>query len=260
MNRVDRRIGLLFAGFVVLLSAAIARASYLDVVKSNTLKSAAQTEQAQLITTPAQRGTITDRNGLVLALSESTDEVIANPRLIADPQKSAHQIAGLLGMSESKVQADLTKPHTGFVPLAFDVPAANATLIHNMRINGLSFQQVQRRVYPRSITAAQVLGWVGYYATSANGRRSSFRPDGIGEGGLEYQYNRQLSGRDGLERIVNDAVGQPISISQLRPTVPGKTLTLTIDSQLENEVEQVLAGVGATYAPKSRDGDRRQPR
>ncbi len=247
--RIDRRIGLLFAGFVVLLCAAMARASYLGLVKSGSLKEAAKTEQVQRVRTPAQRAEITDRNGLVLALSESVDEVIADPKLIKHPLQVASRIAPRLGLAESKVYADLTKSGTGYVPLALDVPAADATEIQNMRINGLSFDQVQQRVYPRAFTAAQVLGWVGYYG--AGGRRSRLEPDGVGQGGIEYLYNRQLSGRDGLQRIVNDAVGQPISIDQLRPTMPGKTVALTIDSQLQSEVEQVLAGVGAEYSPQS---------
>jgi cell division protein FtsI/penicillin-binding protein 2 len=53
-----------------------------------------------------------------------------------------------------------------------------------------------------------------------------------------------------MRRIVNDAIGQPISVDEARPMVPGKTLQLTIDSALQDEVEQVLAGVGATYSPR----------
>ncbi len=246
--RMDRRIGLLFLTFIVLLCAAVARASYLGLVKSSSLKQAARTEQVQLVTTPALRGEITDRNGLVLALSESVDEVVADPMLIKHPRQVAGRIAAKLGMSESTVFADLTKSDTGYVPLAMDVPAANATEVQNMRINGLSFDQVQQRVYPRASTAAQVLGWVGYYDGD---RRSHLEADGVGQAGIEFLYNKQLSGRDGLQRIVNDAVGQPISIDQLRPTMPGKPIALTIDSQLQTEVEQVLAGVGAAYSPKS---------
>ncbi|MGO9903792.1 MAG: peptidoglycan D,D-transpeptidase FtsI family protein [Solirubrobacteraceae bacterium] len=256
MARTDRRIGLLFALFMALLCAAVARASYLGLVKSSSLQAAARTEQVELLTTPALRGEITDRHGLVLALSESTDEVIADPHLIKHPLVVASRIAPLLGVSESTIYAGLTKRHTGYVPLAFGLPAAKATLIRNMTINGLpinglSFDQVENRVYPHSTMAAQVLGWVGHYGTASNGEQSIFKPDGIGEGGLEYLYNKDLSGRDGLQRIVNDGDAQPIAVDQLRPTVPGKTITMTIDSALQTEVEQVLAGVGAEYSPQS---------
>ncbi|MGN6868911.1 MAG: peptidoglycan D,D-transpeptidase FtsI family protein, partial [Solirubrobacteraceae bacterium] len=55
----------------------------------------------------------------------------------------------------------------------------------------------------------------------------------------------------GLRRIVSDAIGQAISIEDPRTTDPGKTVALTIDSGLQQEVERVLAQVGSTYSPKS---------
>jgi cell division protein FtsI/penicillin-binding protein 2 len=63
-------------------------------------------------------------------------------------------------------------------------------------------------------------------------------------------YNNQLRGTDGVRKVVSDAIGQAISIDQVRPTDPGKTVRLTIDAPLQDEVEQVLAGVGAQYSPK----------
>jgi cell division protein FtsI/penicillin-binding protein 2 len=84
--------------------------------------------------------------------------------------------------------------------------------------------------------ASQVLGSVGW------GNR--------GLSGIEYLYDKVLRGSDGVRRIVNDARGQPISVDQFRPTIPGKTIQLTIDAALQDEVEQVLAGVGAQYSPK----------
>jgi cell division protein FtsI/penicillin-binding protein 2 len=237
MTVIDRRIGLLFGGFVLLLAAAVLRAGYLGLFQGDSLQQAAAMQQVTVLRIPAARGSITDRNGVVLALSESADEVIADPYLIKHPQQVAQRIAPLLGKPELSVLAGLTKPHSGFVPLAYDVPAARATQIIEMHIDGISAQPVQQRVYPRRWTAAQVLGWVG----SADN----------GLAGIEYEYNHALNGRGGVRRIVNDAVGQPISVDDERPMVPGRSVALTISAPLQDEVEHVLAGVGSTYSAKS---------
>jgi cell division protein FtsI/penicillin-binding protein 2 len=236
MSVIDRRIGFLFLGFVLLLGAAVARAADLGLFRAGSLQQQAQLQQVSTITIPAPRGVITDRDGVQLAISESADTVIADPYLIKQPQKVAQRIAPLLGESVLATLAGLTKPHRGYWPLAYDVPAANATRIANMRINGITMTPVVQRVYPRSWTASQVLGWVG--------------SGGDGLAGLEYRYNSALRGQDGIRRVVEDAVGQPIEVDQARPTVAGKTLQLTIDAPLQSEVEQVLAGVGAQYSPK----------
>ena len=77
MASVQSRIGALFAVFVALLAVAAARATYLGVVHGAALRRLAHTQQVTDETVPAQRGTITDRNGTVLAISEPADEISA---------------------------------------------------------------------------------------------------------------------------------------------------------------------------------------
>jgi cell division protein FtsI (penicillin-binding protein 3) len=233
---VDRRIGLLFVAFVGLLAIALVRATYLGAVKADSLQHAAATQQVTSSTVPAPRGTITDRNGAALAVSEAVDEVVADPYLIKKPQTVAKQLAPLLDTSFNTVLAEVTEPNRGFVPLTHALPASQAAAIARLHINGITMIRDTKRIYPRAGEAAQVLGGVGW------------NDNGIG--GLEYLYNRVLRGADGIRRTVSDASGQPISIDQVRRMVPGKTLRLTIDAALQDQVEQVLAGVGAAYSPK----------
>ena len=82
MTLVDRRIGILFLAFIGLLGFAAVRATALGTLKATSLRSAAQTQQIQTVTAPAPRGTISDRNGVQLAISESADDVAADPILI----------------------------------------------------------------------------------------------------------------------------------------------------------------------------------
>jgi cell division protein FtsI (penicillin-binding protein 3) len=233
---VDRRIGLLFLAFLGLLGIAIARATYLGAFQSGSLQHAAATQQVVQEVVPAPRGTITDSTGVRLAISESAADVVGDPYLIKHPKAVAARLAPLLGRPVSALYADLTKPHTGFVYLAHQVPVSASNRIEQMRINGLNFIPTVRRYYPLPWEASQVLGYVG------SGDR--------GLDGLEYLYNRVLRGHDGVRRVVNDAIGQPISVQNLRPVVAGSSLRLTINSALQAEVEQVLAGVGAAYQPK----------
>ena len=184
---------------------------------------------------PATRGTITDGNGVELALSESADRVVADDFLIKHPATVAAQLAPLLDEPLLTVEAQLSK-RDGYVPLAYLLPADAATAITKLQINGISEVPEVTRVYPRDWFASQLLGFV--------------HRDGQGASGLEYQYNKQLEGTNGLRTIVNDAIGQPISIDDQRTMQPGKTLRLTIDAALQDQVEQVLAGVGAQYSPK----------
>jgi cell division protein FtsI (penicillin-binding protein 3) len=236
LNSIDRRLRILFLGFLGLLLLGVTRAAELGTVKAASLRHAAASEQVSVNTIPAPRGTITDRNGVQLAVSESADDVVADPYLIRRRQAVATRLAPLLGEPQAKVLATISTPHTGFVYLAHLLPGDQAQAILKLRINGISLVPEVRQVYPRDTLAAQVIGTVGW--------------GDKGLSGLEYLYNKALRGVSGVRRTVDDALGQPISIENQRPTVSGKTIRLTIDSALQTEVEGVLAGVAAQYHPK----------
>ncbi len=236
MALMDRRIGYLFVTFVALLAIALLRASYLGGIRAASLRKEAATQQVTTTVIPAARGMITDRNGVELAISESADDVVADPYLIKNAVGSAQHLAPLLGKPVLNVITSLTKPHSGFVYLAHLLPAAQAQKISKLNLPGISLVPETMRTYPRASAAAQVLGAVGW------GNR--------GLSGIEYLYNSALRGTDGVRKVVSDAKGQAIQISDPRSTEPGKTVELTIDAALQDEVEQVLAGVGETYSPK----------
>ena len=237
MALIDRRIGILFIAFVALLAIALARATYLGSVKAGALERAAATQQVSNVIVPGPRGMITDRNGAELAISESADDIVADPYLVKNAVSDAAELSPALGIPQLTLIKLLTKAHTGFVYLAHLVPASQAATVSEMNIAGISLIPETRRVYPRGEEAAQVVG--------------SVYLDGDGSSGIEYSYNNVLEGTNGLRRVVSDAIGQPISIDDLHAAVPGKTIALTIDSGLQQEVERVLTQVGSEYSPKS---------
>jgi cell division protein FtsI (penicillin-binding protein 3) len=236
MAGLNRRIGILFLAFLALLAIAVARATYLGSFRASSLKRAAATQQVSNVVLPAPRGAITDRNGVELAISQAADDVVADPYLIKNPVRASRRLAPLLGKTPMAVLQLVTKPRTGFVYLAHLLVASRANAVAKLRIAGITLVPTTKRVYPRSWAASQVLGTVGW--------------DGHGTSGIEYRYDSDLRGSNGERRIVNDAIGQPISINDVRSTLPGKTMELTIDAALQDEVEQVLAGVGAKFQPK----------
>jgi cell division protein FtsI/penicillin-binding protein 2 len=235
MRLIDRRTGLVFALFLAGLAIAGTKALWLGVVQAGTLRNAASTQQKQTITVPARRGSISDRNGEELAVSQPALSVAATPYLIHDPLKVSQRISGLLGRDPSNVLADLSKKHTGFVWLARQLPMDRGKQLQQMHIEGLDFVEESTRAYPRRFVASQLLGYTG--------------TDNTGLSGLELQHDRDLSGRDGRRLLIKDALGQSIKLDDEHPAVDGKDLQLTLDDRIQEETEKVLAEVGAKYKP-----------
>ena len=236
MRLIERRIGLLFAVFLGMLALAGVRAGWLGVVKADTLRKAAATQQTAQVKVPARRGAITDRNGIELAVSQPAKTVAATPYLIKDPQKIAAKLSKPLGVDEDKLLRALTRRDTGFVYLARRVPAIKARRVERMNIEGLEFIPEARRTYPRDFLASQLLGHVG--------------AEGTGLSGLEYSLDGMLRGRDGERRLVKDALGEAIELRETRKTKAGSNVTLTVDEAIQDKAEQVLAEVGETWRPR----------
>jgi cell division protein FtsI/penicillin-binding protein 2 len=232
----QRRIGLLFAAFLVLLAIGALRAVWLGVVRADDLEAAALSQQVDELEIPAPRGAIVDRNGTELAVSAPAADVIANPYQVEEPVVLAGQLAPLLSRPEPDVLEDLTRQDTGFVYLARRLPAERMRDIEALAATGLTITDTSRRVYPRDTVASQLLGAVG--------------TDGEGLFGLEMAREERLSGEDGRRRVVRDALGDPISVREEEVAEPGETVRLTIDAAIQGKVEDVLARVGESYSPK----------
>jgi len=232
---VQNRIGAIFATLFLLLSFAAVRTAYLGIFRGAALSQAASAQQTTHETVIAQRGAITDRNGVDLAVSEPAKDLAADPYLLRDPLGVAQKLAPLLGLPQGELLRKLTE-RSGFVYLARGVPARQAEQVLKLKIEGISGTPVMKRVYPRGTLAAQVLGLVG--------------AEGQGLSGLELSEEGLLHGRTGQRKVVSDAIGQPVSISEPRPEVPGKPVALTLDANIQQRTEDVLQAISQAYSPK----------
>jgi cell division protein FtsI/penicillin-binding protein 2 len=232
---VQSRIGAIFAMLFLLLALAGFRTAYLGIFRGAALRQAASEQQTTVETVVAQRGTITDRNGVDLAISEPAKDLIADPYLLRDPLSAAQRLAGVLGLTQAELLKKLSE-RAGFVYLARAVPARQAEAALALKIPGLSGTPVMKRVYPRGDLAAQVLGQVG--------------TEGQGLSGIELGSEGVLHGHTGQRRVVSDAIGQPVSISEPHAEEPGKSIQLTLDANIQQRTEDVLQAVAQSFSPK----------
>ena len=233
---VDRRIGLLFALFLLLLCAATARATWLGTVQAGSLKSRAATQQVEDLAVPANRGMITDRKGVELAVSEEATTVYANPFLIKDPSRVAARLAPLVGRGQSELLPLLSDKKTGFVYLRRKMDPTLGDKVTRMRIEGIGTVSEPRRTYPQGALAGQLIGATG--------------TDDTGLAGIEQRYESELHGSDGKRRLVKDATGETVSLADTTRAEPGEDLKLTIDAALQERVEAVLGQVGRDHSPR----------
>ena len=235
MRLIERRIGLLFAGFLLCFLVIIGRAFWLQGVQGAKLASEAISQQSEVVTVPGLRGSVLDRHGHELAASEDAATIYATPYQVKDPPKAAQQLAPILGLEDQEVLEALTV-ESGFSYIAHKVGLGAAAKVEALHLEGIGELPDSRRTYPQGEMAGQVIGSVG--------------SENQGLTGLESGEESILRGEDGERQIVRDALGDPIRLQTVKEASDGEDIQLTLDPLIQQKTEQVLGEVGETYSPK----------
>jgi cell division protein FtsI (penicillin-binding protein 3) len=234
---IDRRIGLLFASFLVLLCLAVARAGWVQGIQGAGLSADAQSQQTETVPVPGLRGSILDRKGRELAVSEDAVDVVATPYQVENRDRVANQLAPILHTSQGDVRQALADGSSGFAYLARNVDLSAAGRIRKLDLPGITTVPASRRIYPEGKLAAQVIGSVG--------------TDGQGLSGLEAADDDLLGASNGEQQVVLDGLGKAIERNTIATASNGENIKLTIDAGLQWRTEEVLANVAQTYTPES---------
>ncbi len=235
MKTIERRIGLLFAVFLLAFSIVAVRAFWLQGVQGAKLASEAISQQTQAVLLPSLRGSVLDRHGNELVSSEDAATIFAIPSEVTNPVMTAEKLAPILDLKPDDVLRQVSE-ESSYVALAHKVDLPTAKRIERLELPGIGDDPDSRRTYPQGELAAQVIGAVG--------------AENEGLIGIEAGEDEALHGSDGERRIVTDATGEPIRLETIDEADDGEDVQLTIDAAIEAKTEQVLAEVGETYAPK----------
>jgi cell division protein FtsI (penicillin-binding protein 3) len=193
-------------------------------------------DRLHTVAMPAERGSIVDRNGAVLAHSVEARYVYSDPSRVSDPARTAEALSPLLGIAKSKLVPRLVKQNrpdgrpSQFEWLARGVSVETADSIMALNLAGIGVGRDERREVPGHDLAANLIGFVG--------------EDMSGLEGIEARYDDVLRGVDGeltYERGQGElAAGIPGGYRRETPAKPGTSLRLTIDRDLQYEIQRIL--------------------
>ncbi len=246
----DRRIRLTLLLFVVAFLAIAGWAVFLQTVNAQEISRRVDLRHVEEIDTPAHRGTIFDRDGNELAVGVQAKTVIADPKLIANPQAEADALAPVLGIDAGTLSRELSNKDTGFVYLARKVDPSVGDRVDQIvktgHLAGIETRPEEKRVYPQNQLAAQVIGYAG--------------TDNKGLAGMELELDNVLRGRPGRQRVITAGDGSQIETVSLQEGVPGTDVWLTIDQSIQYETEKVLADTVRQWKAKGAEAVVMNPR
>lgn len=215
-------LGAMF-GFLLLLGRII----YIELFRSQEWQEMAYEQQTRDRLIMPKRGSILDRNGQGIALTETVNAVSVIPVQVKDKEKTASYLAEKLELDYETVLKKVQE-NVALVRIKTKVDSELAAEIRKAEVPGIMVDEDVKRVYPFSEMAAQVVGFVG--------------KDNQGILGLEAKYDDLLEGKQGKILTLTDSRGNEVDSKQDRiPPEDGKNLVTTIDVVLQQYAEQTIA-------------------
>ncbi len=244
------RARFVLTGFVLAFAALLGRSVYLQTVETAFLQGKGEARYSRVLTVPATRGRILDRNGEALAVSTPVKSVWAAPRDVEADRQQRRRLAAVLGIDLRDLDRRLAESQRDFVYLRRQVPPETAERVEALGIPGVYQNREYRRYYPGGAVTAQVVGFTGV--------------DDSGQEGVELAFQDQLAGRPGSRRVIKDRLGHIVEdVESIRPAQDGEDVVLSLDAKiqsiafgaLKDAVERNRARAGALVVIDVRTGE-----
>jgi cell division protein FtsI (penicillin-binding protein 3) len=231
----------LFCISALAFTAIAARLVVLQVGQFPRFAELAAEQRERQITFPAHRGAIFDRNGESLAISIQLDTIFTDHIHVKDLYRTAAELAPVLGMPRQELEQKLQPSWPGdqFEYLARQVSPKIAKSVEELGLAGIYVRPEPKRIYPSDRLASHVVGFVN--------------ADGEPLEGIELQYDEILSGHPGRMDLEQDPQGRPLPQADFvyERAVPGRSLYLTIDKELQYITEKTLVHALTAYKASS---------
>lgn len=209
-----------------------------QIVQGEKLRGRAVGQWTREIPVVAARGTIEDRNGVVLADNSASYSVFVRPNAVRDKKTTASALSALFGLDGEQLAEKLEKTKVSELTIARHVDKSLTEELEKYDLPGVYYARDNTRIYPKGRALSRVLGF-----TSS---------DNVGLTGLEKYYDKYLAGMDGEIAYPADLVGAEVEGEAVYfPATDGLTVRMTVDYGIQAVAEAVLEKVYEQYSPAS---------
>ncbi|HRA81416.1 MAG TPA: penicillin-binding protein 2 [Thauera sp.] len=237
----------------ICLGLLAARFYYLQVLRHSYYLTRAEDNRIALLPTVPNRGTIVDRNGVVLARNYATYTLEITPSQVDNVEVTLDELATLVAIEprDRRRFMKLLEESRNFdsVPVRSRLSDEEVARIVSQRYRfpGVEVKARLLRDYPQGTVGSHVVGYIGRInqrdldrieeaGTEANYRGSQH----IGKAGLELFYEADLHGSTGIEQVEVNAGGRAVRALSRTPPTPGNDLELTLDIELQRVAESAF--------------------
>ena len=232
-----KRLLITLTAFMCSLAALSVRVGYIMLTKDEEYQNKAYEQQTRDRLITPKRGSILDRNGVGMAVTESVSSVSVIHAQIKDKEATATALSEILELDYDDVLEDIEE-RVALKRIKTKVDNETAAEIRALELPGVMIDEDIERTYPYCTLAANVIGFVG--------------KDNQGIIGLESKYEDYLKGKAGKILTQTDSKGLRVSDAEERvEPISGDNLVTSIDVVIQQYAEQEIKAAVEAKGAKS---------
>jgi cell division protein FtsI (penicillin-binding protein 3)/stage V sporulation protein D (sporulation-specific penicillin-binding protein) len=237
--------------FAFCLTAVSCKLIWIQLVKQESYRAEAIRCHTRGEPVPAQRGSILDVSGRVLAQSMPLIEVHLDGKILAQEPKELPVIASILGVSAEWLKGQVD-PENRYLKVAEGISVETEGKLKASKLRSVITERKTARNYPNGSETAQILGYVNSMEVTPVGMARPLTVE-VGEAGVEKSMDRYLRGVAGERRIIQDVKRREIPYFRLsdRPARDGYHVVLTVDQGIQHVVEKEADALVEKYQPET---------
>jgi stage V sporulation protein D (sporulation-specific penicillin-binding protein) len=246
LQQINRRVNLVFLGFTFIYLIFVVRLFFVQVIFNNHYIAKAESQRSHSSVIEGKRGDILDVNGNLLATTQLSYLLFAEPYHIEDSVKLLDALKKVFNPSEESLnyfESQLNKKDLFWVSLIPNITPEQKIQMEEYGFSNIGFEETYKRYYPENNLATHILGFV----------RKNDEGNPQGYYGIEGEFDNILSAKNGAIIQEVDAHGKPILSGQFKrkPAQDGFNVVTTLDRTIQYKMERIIKEGVKAHGAKS---------
>jgi penicillin-binding protein 2 len=219
---------------------------YLQILKWQYLTGLSENNRVRMVTLPASRGMIKDRNGETLVSIRPAFNLYLTPEDARNLDSSLEKLTQRISLDQEKLKKKIAQTKSfKEVLIKGDIPREEVAFVeeNNMSLPGIRIRAEPLRNYVFNNLASHTLGYLGEISKASLERLKdpAYRQgDFVGKNGLENIYESLLRGKKGYKEVEVDVSGRELKTLRKLSPESGNNLILTLDVKIQEELEKLM--------------------